>query len=59
MSKEELAWVPEYFLADSSSLKDTRGADRARVTDQENEKPTLMYLVTVIPLTCSPVIFGR
>lgn len=59
MSKEELAWVIEYFLANYSSLKDVRAADRARAMDQENEKLTPMYLWPVIPLTCSPVIFGR
>ena len=59
MSEEELAWVIGYFLVNYSSLRDVRGADRARAMDQESEKPTPKYLGTVIPLTCSPVIFGR
>lgn len=35
-----------------------RGADRTTVVDQENEH-TSMHLVTVIPLKCGPIKFGK
>lgn len=51
--------LSDIFLPTMALRKMQKRGDRARAKDQENEAPTPMYLVTVIPLTCSPVIFGK